>query len=416
MQYGTPSAIFLAVLLMISLASEAHSQESKNVMVNGMNVSEKTAELMKGGCEFNPYEKLQQLGVVSSGAEVAPKWVNGQPQAGIDPALACRLAKMFQSTGACAKITSAYRSAAKQQSMCGSGRTGCAAAGNSCHQYGLAVDISGSCLQRLRQIAPQFQLIQNPIPGDPYHFQCAEHPGAGRSSCKGPCNGGVVINPDPNALANATNYSPSSPLTDMFRQALGLNQQPPPPPPPPPAQQQPLQQAQQATQYFPSSQPTTNTGTPSTGSPSPITALSTSSQQYLGVTDTGTAYQPSVAEQLLQMAYGTAKQNPPQNTGTSVPLYLSPDDVGSVQVQNESSTTPYVAQNAPVGTLQPSQTFTSQDLSYARPAQPAYTPPSSGVFAVLETLKTLLLRLLEILRPMGIRNALQGDTHVEHVE
>ncbi len=207
---------------------------------------------------------------------------------------------------------------------------------------------------------------------------------------------------------------PSSAFTSAIREALGLNQSPQqPPPPPPPMQQQPLQQGQQPTQYFPQQ----TTGTPSSSGSSgqsPVTALSPTSQAYLGVTDTGDKYQPSISEQLLQMAYGTTSQTPPQNTGTTVPLYLSPTDVGTVQVQNPNSvsTTSPVAQNVPIGTLQPSQTFTSQDLSYAPSVPQTYTPPPTGMFAIFETLKTILLRMLEILRPMGIRDALQGD--VEH--
>lgn len=396
----------------------AYSAELKTVTVNGMTVSEETAKAMQGGCGYDPYEKLKGF---ISGGNIVPKWVNGKPEAGIDPALACRLSKMLEAMkGRCnAKIISGHRSANQQESMCGSGRSGCAAPGRSCHQYGLAVDLSTDCNKLLRQVAPQFQL------GFPYygiHVQCAEHKTAGRSSCSGPCNGGIEINPDANALANAGSYSPSSGISNMFRQALGLPEQPQQPPPPP-TPQQALPQSQQPTQYFPSSsgsaQPTSgSSGTSGSTGQSPVSALSPTSQQYLGVTQP-TPYQPSISEQLLQMAYGTTTQNIPQNTGTTVPLFLNPNDIGTVQIQNPTpiqSTTSRAAQSPSIATLQPSQTFTSSDLNYAPRVQQTYTPPQSGVFAVLENLKTILLRMLEILRPMGISNAIQGGHVNEFAE
>lgn len=394
----------LVVFLFALSASIASAQKSRPA-----------AEVIKegaknGGCDYDPYQKLQQLGVIGAGAQVVPRTVNGQPQEGIDIALACRVSKMFEHAGRCAKITSAYRSPQKQQSLCGSGRTGCAPPGTSCHQYGLAVDISGPCLQKLRQIAPQFQLIQNPIPGDPYHFQCAEHRGASRRSCTGPCNGGIAITPDPNALANAGNYSPSSSLANMFRQALGLNQQPQQPPPPP-IQPQTVPQQQQPTQYFPPQGSNLGTATGSGAKEqSPVSALSPDSQKYLGIN--GSSQPPtSIADQLLELAYGTSSPSQPQNTGTTVPLILNPNDSGSLRAQ--PTTTAYidpVSNNIPVGSLQPSQTFTSSDLAFAPELQHnTFGAEPTGVYAVLEAVKQTLLRALQILRPMGIRAALQGE-------
>lgn len=203
--------------------------------------------------------------------------------------------------------------------------------------------------------------------------------------------------------------APSSPFTDTLRRALGLDapktQQPAPSVP-----QQTLPQAQQPTQYFPSAGTAPTSGTDN----SPISALSTSSQKYLGITSTGNQSQTSIADQLIQMAYGTSTQAAPQNTGTTVPLYLNPNDVGVVQIQSQSvSTTSYASQEA--GSLHPSQTFTSHDLNSA-PRIDTTNAPLSNTFAFLETLKGILLRVLEILRPMGVRGAFQSDEHLEASE
>jgi len=384
--------------------------ELKTTTVNGMTVSDATAKAMQGGCDGDPYEKLKPF--ITSG-NIVPKWMNGKPEAGIDPALACRLSKMLEAMkGRCnAKIISGYRSAGQQESMCGSGRTGCAPPGRSCHQYGLAVDLSTDCNRLLRQIAPQFQL------GFPYygiHVQCAEHKTASRSSCTGPCNGGIAINPDQNALANAGNYSPSSALSNMFRQALGMPQQPQQPPPPAP--QQALPQQQQPTQFFPSTGQTSGSSGAGTTGSSPVSALSPESQQYLGVTQTNQP-QTSIADQLVQMAYGTTSTaTQPQNTGTTVPLILTANDTGTIQTAPTSAKDVVVTQQNSIGSLQPAQTFTSSDLAYA-PQAPAVTRPQpTGVFAVLETMKSVLLRMLEILRPMGIRDAIQGVHVNEYAE
>lgn len=368
------------------------------------------------GCDYDPYQKLISMGIVRSGVQIEPK----NRQGGIDVSLACRLTKLFEAAGKCAQITSGYRSPELQKSMCGAGRVGCAPAGGSCHQYGLAVDISGPCLEKMAQLAPKFQLVRINIPKDPYHFQCAEHPHPGRSpqgergaGCSTPCNGGIAI------TGVGPGNPPSSPFTNALRDALGLDKQPTPQQAAP-TPQQALPQQQQPTQYFPSSGTGQQTPTSGTSGQSPVSALSPASQQYLGVTQSDTQPQVSIADQLLQMAYGTTSTQQPQNTGTTVPVHLTSNDIGTVQ----SNPTPVMqvgtqpTQKVPVGSLQPGQTFTSPDLGYAPSVPQTYPTEPTGVFRVLETMKSVLLRMLEILRPMGIRNALEGvGTYVdEHAE
>ncbi len=236
----------------------------------GSCTDENTATLTNGGCDYNPYEMLLQ------------KWAKGRdditPQGGntggINMALACRLTKFFKAVeekGCSVKIISGYRSAAKQSSMCGAGRTGCAAGGRSCHQYGLAVDVASSCIGWMRAAAPQFKL------GFPYygpHIQCAEHRVAACSPQTPPCDGSAAINPDlsnippPNQIPNTyfsppqggnpnitddgikpptSQSSPLAPLTNAIRNLL--NPQP---------QQQPAQQPATTTPQTPPSLGTVN--------------------------------------------------------------------------------------------------------------------------------------------------------------
>ena len=145
--------------------------------------------LLQGGCGGDPFQALAKYGCTRQN-ECVPASANGQ--GGINSGLACRLTKLFDAAvkaGCTPKIISAYRSAAKQQSMCGAGKSGCAAAGKSCHQYGLAVDV-GSCQDWLRKNSPQFQL-HFPYYGP--HIQCIEHRVAACNPSTPPCKGGGPI-------------------------------------------------------------------------------------------------------------------------------------------------------------------------------------------------------------------------------
>ena len=97
--------------------------------------------LLFGGCDTDPFEALKPF---VSGGNVIPIKAGGALKNGIDTALACRLSKLLkfaQRNGCNAKIISGFRSAAQQESMCGAGRSGCAAPGKSCHQPGRDVDV-----------------------------------------------------------------------------------------------------------------------------------------------------------------------------------------------------------------------------------------------------------------------------------
>lgn len=172
---------------------------------------------------------------------------------------------------------------------------------------------------------------------------------------------------------------------------MGLPQQPPPP-----IQQQQLPQQQQPTQYFNQQAKTEDIKS----------ALSPESQKYLS-TDSG-VYKPSIAEQLLNLAYGPPATTSATNT---IPLILTASSTGSLEATRISTTAPLQI----YGSLpfQPGQTFVSPDLAYSPETQISYAPQQTGMFGVLQTLKNILLRMLEILRPMGITNFLQPTEPID---
>ena len=202
---------------------------------------------LNGGCDENPYPALEQYRS-GSNVQITPSGGSGAGTSdlrnGINPALACRLLKFFQyaqqTKGCQFKIVSAYRSAQLQQSICGGGGPNCAAPGRSCHQYGLAVDVSaspGQCMSWATSFlgtqnpnaagAQQFKL-HFPVSTDLVHIQCIENMQGGCSTNTKPCDGSVRINPD----LNFTQTS-NLPFDQQVRQSLGMQQQPPPPPAPP---------------------------------------------------------------------------------------------------------------------------------------------------------------------------------------
>ncbi len=173
----------------------------------GVKVCSNDLRFLRGGCDFNPYPYLEGQKTFA-GVQLTPVSVENTSAVlhpGIDPMLACRLAKLIQAIGAkgCQiKVTSAYRSVQEQHSICGAGRSGCAAAGNSCHQYGLAVDITSTCMAQLRTylgtnnpsaIGAQEFKLHFPYYGN--HIQCVEHARASCSPYTSSC-GGLPSNPN----------------------------------------------------------------------------------------------------------------------------------------------------------------------------------------------------------------------------
>ncbi len=387
-----------------------------------------------GGCEYDPYQKLTEMRAINGGARVVPVREGQTLKDGLDPALACRLSKFIEhvrKNGCNASINSAYRSEADQRracsQVCGNPAgcsSGCASFGSSCHNYGLAVDLSpSSCMTRFAPIARDFGLsTKHPGYGNPIHYQCAEHAGgASRRFCSAPCNGGAAIS-----------FSPSGPLSplnngigDQFRNMLGQPQMPPQPPPqqqPPPPQQPPTPQQPGTTQpgqYFDSgstgSGGTTGGGTTGGGALTPAP-----SSTSLGDFDTPNqaSYHSSVADQLLQLAYDTPLATSTQ-TGTSTAIDIDGNDVTTLTdtAYGDEPYDDYTVQGQT--TLSPTNTFASSDLSdggQGYEVVATYRGESTGLIALLIQLRDAFAAILEIMRPMGIRTAIaptDGDEHFE---
>ncbi len=117
---------------------------------------------------------------------------NGAFVNGLDPELACRIAKFMKAYPG-VKIIYGYRSEGDQQAICGAGKKhGCAAPGKSCHQRGLAADLSFSPNRgnksywsgKLKEFGLTYAYSSSA------HVQCIEHPVASvfrKGGCLTPC-------------------------------------------------------------------------------------------------------------------------------------------------------------------------------------------------------------------------------------
>lgn len=177
-------------------------------------ILDETGKALGASCNAAQAYAFLESRKTSSGIQITPRLTgtSGSAQGGIDPELACRLEKLLKARPDI-KIRSAYRSAAYQEQtcrrICGArscpGR--CAPPGGSCHQYGLAVDVTKGD-SATRQYVKQFKL-HYPYSGD--HIQCIEHRTAGRSSCNTPCaKGGVQIGPGDYTPSSDVPFKPSS--------------------------------------------------------------------------------------------------------------------------------------------------------------------------------------------------------------
>lgn len=403
-RFALLSLVFLALVPLVTSAADP-----KTTKIDGVTVSTATAEAIKGGCDYDPFQALRPY---ISGGNVIPTNVNGALANGIDSALACRLSKFlkYANESVCAtKIISGYRSKAHQQAICGAGRSGCAPPGTSCHQPGRAVDLSSDCGGRLRAISRQFNLH---FPYRGIHVQCIEHRTAGISSCNRPCDGGLSTTGVDTSTAPPPPSSPSQGISSNLRNALGMSQQPPPPSPMP---SQPL--ASSPTNYFP--QNPTNPTTPTTPTipttpttpPTPTTTGTTSTSTGDGFDDMYyVPYEPSIADKLLELAYGTEKGTEEGVTTTRV--IADGTDVAVLAGQHSSTTNASTTDGTSIVALEPPNTFISSDLAYYNAAP---TSDATGFARALINLEAMIRAILEVLKPMGISAAIANDS-TEHVE
>ncbi|OGG57678.1 hypothetical protein A2765_06080 [Candidatus Kaiserbacteria bacterium RIFCSPHIGHO2_01_FULL_56_24] len=172
-------------------------------------------------------------------------------------------------------------------------------------------------------------------------------------------------------------------IGDAFRAALGQQSAQPSPAPQPALPVRPVTQTQSPISAFDGNVPADSGGGDVTGASSQL------NENGSGAMPGGNA-----ADQLEQLAFGTPTSTNSTHA-TSVPLVVSGANatgiIGSQTVQQQSIST---------GNVSPSQqTFVSGDLSWQPEA--TFQPPLSGIPAILETMKQILLRMLPYLTPFG---------------
>lgn len=205
--------VFLGMLVgIIYFTTTFQSAEAVTATPTSQDVLQAAGESLGASCDAaQAYAFLKSR--ASGSVQLVPSTTgsSGSYRGGIDPELACRMQRFLQARPDI-RIISGYRSVAKQRSICGNGRSKCAPPGKSCHQYGLAVDVSKKD-SRTRAQARKFGL-HYPYSGP--HIQCTEHRRAGCSTSTPPCaKGGIKIDggPDP-----GPGYNPSLSSQDLASQ------------------------------------------------------------------------------------------------------------------------------------------------------------------------------------------------------
>ena len=289
---------------------------------------------------------------------------------------AARFFKEYQQRYGAVYITSAYRSPGPNgTNKCAGGVDG------SNHTAGVAIDVhpnSGNydSMMNFAKANPQLGVC---FPRPPYNgkpdlphmviggLQGGEGGRCAQQGITKPCDG---VKFDPNSIqpASAAPSSPTSELTSAIRSALGAQ---PALPAQPTLPAQPLAAQQSPIGAF--------------NLPTPV--LTTSPSEF------GTVASSSVANRLEDLAFGVKATS--TQGATSVPLIISGGDVGGIQ-STQTQTTQTNTTNAGGSIAQ--QTFVSQDLNTQ-----TTIIPQTRYQQVLAGLKTVLLKMLEYLRPFRSR-------------
>lgn len=401
-----------------------------------------------GGCDSNPYPFLEQRhsGDRSNSFITPLAGAGGTLKQGLNPALACRLKKFIEfaeSRGCRLSVNSAMRPVQK----CNPGGGACAPQGASCHQYGLAVDIGGNpqCLAWVLDVLGRknanspfgLHSAYSEHPGY-RHLQCVENLQASCSPQTRGCDGKVNINPDLSGIPG-----PQPTLSDGIRRALGMQPQMPPQPQLP---AQPQISSQSPQQTPPPLGSNSTTSLPE-GTCAPKFYCANSTYYYRTSTCIDQAYQqcPNGCDStgstcsLSSSILGNLRSSPTSTTsggsgatssttksafdlieaymnpvssiieiGTATSIALNQDirDIAMTTAGQQGQN----RQPATVGTssaLAPQyvgqQTFTSNDLSFS-PMQGVNLGTNTFAYQTLETLKRILLYVLDVVRPFGGKN------------
>ena len=299
-------------------------------------------------------------------------------------------------------ITDGYRDPAKQTGLVASGASK-AGPCQSYHNYGLAADFNGKAnLGWMRTHGPTRFGINVIGAWDPGHFQ----DNRGRFGQCGACSGGYTGTQQGPGSSSGFPFN----MSDRFRNLLGGNNQPSPQPQPAPMPQPPLPQQRnpvQSDQIF--GMPTPTPMQPAPGVPLSPKATSTSPADS---EPEQASYYSSVTDQLMQLAYDTPLATS-SNIATSVPITIDGSDIGTLGTDGRrdrtATTSDTLAYGAPGTVLPSSNTFVSNDLG-GGPYQviASYRGEPTGFISLLVQLRDAFAALLNILRPMGVRDAIHG--------
>ena len=398
---------------------------------------------IKGGCDFNPYAVLESRYRGAGGITPAMSGSGGYDR-GLNPALACRVARLLQfaeSRGCMFKIVSAYR---KYQG-CGAARNGCAAQGRSCHQYGLAADI-GSNPRCINWMKDQVLGVKQPnsafgvhiayFAGDysHLHIQCNENRPAVCSPQTRPCDGSFVFTGDVSNIPNPgpqNDYGPNAQNPQPTPQQPPPQQQPPRPLPPLESQKpkEPPLDGKNKTFYPPGTCAPQNycadgnifyrsdscldqlqekcpygcsgvfcSAVPMSSNPL-LSAFSTSSLGGTPTDDKNKTSTTTVFDRIVDIGNPLASG---ATVGTSTLVltneitrvdklhYIPEEDATIAEIEGDSD--PFAQ-----------QTFSSMDSG--QNANSRSSQEYSALQKILDTMRTILLRVLEYLRPFGRSHA-----------
>ena len=309
-------------------------------------------------------------------------------------------------------ITSAYRTAPEQQQAINSGASRIKNICNGYHLYGLAADFNDNNRQQtawMRANATQFG-IKTIGAWDPNHFQDA----SGRHGQCGVCaaQGSSSVGSG-GGIGGGGSAAPSSSLTQKLRDALGLAT--PPQNTSPQSQGGQSGSGQQPQQIFPPNpidpflnhlfDNTQGTTTPdnTSGITTATSTNETTNENQTGSTTAAWTPHQSLTQRLYELAHGTTSA-----TGTPemkfIPITFNVQDIARI-VQNREQRQSEDGETEPhdILSLRPAQTFVAPDSSRADDL----VISGNRLAQVLAELQTTASRVFFVLRPFGIRLAIE---------
>lgn len=399
-----------------------------------------------GGCDSDPYAYLEQRhrGDKSNSFITPRGGSQNSAQYGLNPGLACRLKKFmeFAETKGCPLV---INSAMRPVQKCNPSGGACAPQGQSCHQYGLAVDVGGSaqCLNWVlatlgrKNASSPFGIHSAYAEHAGYrHLQCVENLQAACSPQTKGCGGDFNITPDTSGIPGPG--TPTGGLANQFRQAMGMQPQQPSIPtsnvtPPPSPITSNLPQPTQSQFCLPEYKCSGNTllyqnsfcatqisQTCSAGCQNGACIAATSSTSTTNTNTNTNTNEPATSTIDLISSIGGVTGATSTSVGTATPLQLilgltQNQTTATGQSTNPAATLLATGSIASLQIVGAQQTFTSPDLGGIGVPVPQ-NQNSSALFTILENMKKVLLWALEYLKPFQVSRIRAGEGNPEYIE